>query len=827
MQNNRFDHLLGKVLAKKPHFRIVVFVLSVFVASFAQAGTPKIKAIGALRSDNSPTLDGRLDEDVWKRAPIASDFVQNEPLNGAPASQRSEVRIVYNDKAVFIGAMLYDVSPDSILTQLSKRDVGSRANADYFSVAFDTYDDDQNAFHFAVSAAGVQTDSRISQVGEDMVWDAVWRSEVAITHEGWVVEMEIPYSALRFSKKPIQDWGMQFRRVIRRKRETDYWNFVDRAVDGVVNQFGSLEGLEGIEPPLRLALTPYVSGYVRRFSPGKGGGTAENDYSYAAGADLKLGISEAFTLDMTLVPDFGQVISDNQVLNLSPFEVQFQENRQFFTEGTELFNIAGIFYSRRIGGRPRNFNAAFDSLKTGDSLVSNPTNTRLLNAFKISGRTKSKTGLGVFNALTAPAKAVINGEGGNREVVTQALTNYNVLVADQSFAANSYASIINTNRLEADGFVANVVAGRFKLADAANKWFVQGEGASSQRWDRFGDSPADLGYKYWYRMGKSSGNLTFNIGQNVESARYNPNDLGFLSAPNEFTDFGSITYARYKPTWKFFAFGHTFSATHQSLYSPRRFSNLSVDYENWFQLKSFDFFGFWAWAEPLKNYDFFEARVTGRALQRPAAGGVGGFFSSNYARKFALDINWSVWERPQWQQTFKSLRISPRFRVNDKLQFIVDWNISHSFNEKGFVNFDSLGNSLIGTRNRRNMETILTTEYTFTNKIALSFRARHYWSRVNYSGIEALGENANLEPTYYNGNHDINFNAFNIDCVFQWRYAPGSDLFIVWKNSILQAADQPFIGYFENLNNTFTSPQTNSISLRILYYLDFARFARK
>lgn len=815
------------MLAKKPYFRIILFILSALAFNFAHAGTPKVKAIGALRSGQSPTLDGRLDEDLWKRSSIASDFVQNEPLNGSPASQRTEVRVVYNDKAVYIGAMLYDSSPDSILTQLSKRDVGARANADYFSVAFDTYNDDQNAFHFAVSAAGVQTDSRISQVGEDIVWDAVWRSEVSITDEGWVVEMEIPYSALRFAKKPVQDWGMQIRRVIRRKRETDYWNFVDRAVDGVVNQFGSLEGLEGIEPPLRLALTPYVSGYVRRFSPGNSGGTPENDYSYAAGADLKLGISEAFTLDMTLVPDFGQVISDNQVLNLSPFEVQFQENRQFFTEGTELFNIAGIFYSRRIGGRPRNFNAAYDSLQTGDSIVSNPTTTRLLNAFKISGRTKNKTGLGVFNAVTAPAKAVINGEGGNREVVTQALTNYNVLVADQSFAANSYASLINTNRLEADGFVANVVAGRIKLADAGNKWFVQGEGASSQRWDRFGNTPADLGYKYWYRMGKSSGNLTFNVGQNVESSRYNPNDLGFLRAPNEFTDFGSVSYAVYKPVWKFFAFQHTISANHQSLYSPRRYSNFSVEYDSWYQLKSFDFFGLFAWADPLTNYDFFEARVIGRAMQRPPAAGAGGFFSSNYARKFALDLRGNFGGRPQWQQTWKTYSISPRWRVNDKLQFILSWENSHSFNEKGFVNFDSVGTSLIGTRDRRNMETILTTEYTFTNKIALSFRARHYWSRVNYSGIEALGQEANLEPTYYNENHDINFNAFNIDCVFQWRYAPGSDLFIVWKNSILQSGEQPFIGYLENLNNTFNSPQTNSISLRILYYLDFARFARK
>lgn len=783
--------------------------------------------MAASRAQESPTLDGFLNEPVWQNAQVATDFVQNEPVNGAPPTLKSEVRILYDDNAVYIGAMLYDHAPDSILRQLSKRDVGSGANTDYFSVAFDTYDDDQNAFHFAVSAAGVQTDSRISQVGEDVVWDAVWKSEVNITDQGWIVEMEIPYSALRFPKKPEQQWGIQFRRIVRRRRETVYWNFVDRAVDGVVNQFGSLQGLRGIEPPVRLALTPYVSTYVQRYSPGNSGGVPENDYSFNAGADLKLGLSESFTLDMTLVPDFGQVVSDNQVLNLSPFEVRFRENRQFFTEGTELFNIANLFYSRRIGGRPRNFGAAYDALGTGDSIVRNPTTTRLLNAFKISGRTPGRTGLGVFNAMTAPAKAVINGEGGEREVVTQAFTNYSVLVADQSLGGNSYASIINTNRLEADGFMANVTAGRIKIADRANKYAFSGEAAASQRWDQVNQGMPDIGYKYWYNLGKYSGNFFFDLGQNVESANYNPNDMGFLFAPNEFTDFGRIGYNVYTPTWKFLAIGNELGARMEHLESPRRFSNFRIFYNNWFQLKSFDFFGLRARIEPVDGYDFFEPRVIGRPFAVPKGHGTGGFFSSNYARRFALDLNWSLDWRPDWEQEIYEYRIAPRFRASDKLQFILDFNDGIRLNDKGFVNFDSLGNSLIGTRNRRDIETILTTEYTFTNKIALSFRARHYWSRVRYSSIESLNGEGYLGATYYDEHHDINFNAFNIDCVFQWRFAPGSDLFIVWKNSILELGDSPIDQYFENLGSTFSSPQTNSLSLRVLYYLDYARFAKR
>ncbi|MEM7036291.1 MAG: DUF5916 domain-containing protein, partial [Bacteroidota bacterium] len=177
--------------------------------------------------------------------------------------------------------------------------------------------------------------------------------------------------------------------------------------------------------------------------------------------------------------------------------------------------------------------------------------------------------------------------------------------------------------------------------------------------------------------------------------------------------------------------------------------------------------------------------------------------------------------------TRRCVRVSRRYRVNEKLQLNHSANFSQRKHDRGFVNFDSTGTSLIGTRLRRDLENIFTAEYTFTNKIALSFRARHYWSRVAYSKIEALADDGYLVPTYYDENHDINFNAFNIDCVFRWRFAPGSDIFIVWKNAILTAQEALIDPFFDNLRNTFDSPQTNSLSIRILYFLDYQRLKRK
>lgn len=820
---------------------LLPFILLTFCAFSVQAGGPKKstdKSAGpekrvskASRILEAPKVDGRLDDQAWKEAIPLTNFTEFEPNNGTPASEKTEVRILYDNVAVYIGAKMYDSKPEEISKQLGDRDSGDDVNTDMFGIGFDTYDDNQNGFIFFVSAAGVQTDVRISQVGWDQVWDAVWKSSVQIEDDGWSVEMEIPYSALRFPAQEVQTWGVQCRRGLRRTRQTFYWNYQGRDIDGEVNQWGELQGIEGVDPPLRLSLLPYVSYYRQFYNPGKNSTDPRSASGiFNAGADLKYGISESFTLDMTLVPDFGQVVSDNQVLNLSPFEVRFQENRPFFTEGTELFNIAGVFYSRRIGSLPRNYSpgswAAEDTLVGDEEIINNPASSKLVNAFKVSGRTQKKTGLGVFNAMTSPMRATVSGSDGTREVITQDFTNYNVAVVDQSISKNSLASLINTNRMERGGFMANVTAARLRLADNKNNWFMNASGALSQRYDDIKEGDADLGYKYYYEVGKNNGNFTFNVGQNVESDTYNPNDMGFLMAPNEYTNFARVRYNIYKPFWKLVGQFNSFSIQQQNLYKPRKYQNINLNYDSWFQFKTFDFTGFFVWANPGKRFDYFESR-TGAVFNRRGAWGGGGFLSTNYARRWALDLNYSAWASPGFGASGFNLNISPRFRVSDKLQFVHSLDLDLNDDTRGFVTFDDDDNSLIGVRDRKNVVNTFNTTYSFTSKMNLNFRLRHYWSRVSYDDILVLLDDGELGATDYDENHDINFNVFNIDCVFRWRFAPGSDIFVVWKNSILESGDLLINSFGQNLQNTFQSPQTNSISLRILYFLDFARFRKK
>jgi hypothetical protein len=290
------------------------------------------KIMSATELADKPKIDGQGDDEVWQAVPqsFSGNFTQISPKNLEPSQYITEIKTGYTDYAFYVLAYMRDPAPGTIARELGLRDDFGKL-ADRFGIALDTYNQGQNAFYFALTSAGVQLDSYITPNNEDVSWDAVWNSAVQITDEGWVAEVEIPWSAIRFAKRPEQVWGINFMRVIRSQNERSFWNPVDASEAGFVNQSGTLIGINNINPPLRLQLFPYVSAIA-----GYDGGSGTTSTNFGGGMDLKWGISESFTLDMALIPDFSQVQSDNLVLNLSPFEVRFSENRPFFTEGTEL-----------------------------------------------------------------------------------------------------------------------------------------------------------------------------------------------------------------------------------------------------------------------------------------------------------------------------------------------------------------------------------------------------------------------------------------------------------------------------------------------------------
>ena len=461
-QNNMYLTFSKKVLI----FLTIIF--SLVTESIAQ---DSLRILNAVRVTDKIKIDGQLNEEIWQDVEgFDGNFYQVAPDNGAEASYKTKLYLAYDNRAIYVGAIMYDPDPQSIPQELGDRD-NIEINVDAFAIMIDTYKKGQNGFAYIVTAAGVQGDAVVTTRNFDDDWDAVWKSEVMITDEGWVVEMEIPYSAIRFPSKEDHVWGVNFFRNSKRLNEETSWNFINREVQGELNQAGELHGLHNIKPPLRLSFLPYLS-----VAGEHNGATNSLSRSFAGGMDMKLGVSESFTLDMSLVPDFSQVQSDNVVLNLSPFEVRFDENRPFFTEGTELFNKGRIFYSRRIG-QMRGY-VDEDDLLEAEKITDYPTTTQLINATKLSGRTGAGTGIGFFNSVTSNTYATIEDTltSESRQYLMEPTTNFNVFVVDQNLKNNSFIGLINTNVMRAGDFRdANVTVGDFRFRDKSNTYSISGK----------------------------------------------------------------------------------------------------------------------------------------------------------------------------------------------------------------------------------------------------------------------------------------------------------------------------------------------------------------
>ena len=796
------------------------------------------RTIVAKRIAENIKVDADLSESIWQTAPTASNFVQNSPNPGSLPSQKTEVKILYDDAAIYIGAMLYDTHSDSILQELTERD--QIGNSDYFGVLIDAYQDGNNALGFITTPRGLQFDTKYSAVGNggdgpsgvlwsgDRNWDAIWDAEARITPEGWVVEMKIPYSALRFPTKSEQLWNINFVRQIRRNREELYWNEVDPTQAGIINQSGEITGIRDIKSPVRLSATPFVAAYLQSYSDPNSTPKTSWGRSISGGMDVKYGINDAFTLDMTLIPDFGEARSDNQVLNLSPFEVRFDENRQFFTEGVELFNKGNFFYSRRVGGRPLYFFDVYGSLSETEEVVENPAQGQLLNATKVSGRTASGLGVGVFNATSGTSKAIIRDteSGKTREMLTNPITNYNVVSFDQNLPNNGYFTLINTNVLRSgDAYDANVTGAVYELRNKANSWSMRGKGGLSQKF--FSEDEGyfvDLGHTWSAGISKISGKWQGGVGYNEESANYDPNDLGFLFNPNERSWDLNVNFNQYEPFGAFNGAGGGMYIGYSRLYDPNVYSDVGINLWAWTQTKNFTNYNLWTYVEPFTTFDYFEARTPGRYYKNPTGSNTGFWLSTDYRKQFAFDLNGRYNHTSEDGRFGYRLNFRPRFRFNDHFNMQTSFARMKNEREVGFVYKYDDENIVFGYRDFTNWENSIRANYTFNNKMTVSFRLRHYWASVEYESFHTLMQDGTLGVTDYNDFSDRSFNAFNIDLIYRWRFAPGSDIFVVWKNSILNADfEQDFIQYQypESLNGLGDLPQTNLLSVKVIYYLDY------
>ncbi len=798
--------------------RLFILIMFIFKISLL-ADTFPIKEFEPQKLKTRPTIDGIINDDVWQNKEELTNFVQYYPQNGEPPTYQTYIKIYYTDNSIFVAANMIDETPDSIDRELGPRDSFESVEADLFAVNISPYNDGVNSYGFMVSASGVQSDINYISDNEDPNWDAVWKSAVNISENGWTAEIEIPYSALRFPQKELQTWGLNFFRMIKRKNQWSTWNRTNIKNEVWWSNMGQLTNLKNIDPPLRLSLIPYVSGYIEN--------NTDNEWGtiYNGGMDLKYGFNESFTLDMTLIPDFKQTQSDNVRLNLSPFELHYDEKRQFFIEGMELFNKGDIFYTRRIGGVPAERNAVEDNIAGNETIIENPKESRLLNSTKISGRTKNGLGVGIFNGITAKSEATIKDTvtGEKRSITTQPLTNYNMIVLDQTLGNNSYISLANTNMYN-NWLTADVIATEFKINDKSKTYRIEGTGAMSNQF--FNDSTS-RGHHLNLDAGKIDGRFQFEYEFNLESDTYNPNDMGFMRQNNEIENQLSLEYNIHKPTQFFIEQHYSVDFRYTELYKPKKFRNFRIDQSFNGVFKNLNHWRYHAAWQPQHEHDYYEAREKNRLFVKPALLHFCSSFSTAQKRKFHYTIFGGYNHYYSDFLTYDSFHfmINPKFRINNKAAVEYEWYFSKAINDRGYADtIDDSNEIIFGRRTTIENTNTISAKYTINNKSNIDFRLRHYFSNADFHQFYTLHENGYLSPNNsYDKNCDINYNAFNIDFIYSWNFAPGSFLNIVWKNSIYEDGETIYRRWSDNFSNTLTAPQTNSFSLKVLYYFDYGK----
>ncbi|HEX2977186.1 MAG TPA: DUF5916 domain-containing protein [Bacteroidales bacterium] len=409
-------------------------LMFVLMASVLTGQTPEKKQYKATRINTPPSINGTLDEQVWADGKWIDDFVQHEPYNGSKASQKTEFCVLFDDDNLYVACKAYDTSPDSIVNRLTRRD---QVDGDIVVVIFDSFHDLRTGFMFGSSSSGVKFDQMFSEDGqnEDSSWDPNWWVKTSINKEGWIAEMKIPFSQVRFEKNSGDVWGLQFGRIIYRRNETDFWQHIPKDAPGFIHLMGELSGLEQIKPRKIFDITPYTVARTETFQK-----EPENPFlakgslsKLNGGIDAKIGVTNNMTMDLTINPDFGQVEADPSEVNLSAYETFFRERRPFFIEGNNITNFGlgigdggigndNLFYSRRIGRQPQG-----DPSLDNDSWHANvPGSTTILGAAKLTGKTQKGLSIGFIDAMTAEEKAEIDTVGGRKTETVEPFTNYMV-----------------------------------------------------------------------------------------------------------------------------------------------------------------------------------------------------------------------------------------------------------------------------------------------------------------------------------------------------------------------------------------------------------------
>ena len=813
--------------------------------SYAQSADEGRKQASAVRvAAESIRLDGRLDEEAWRDVPVLTDFVQKEPVEGAPPTDRMEVRFAYDDSALYVGARMYSQAP--VRAPLGRRDEDGQA--EQLLISLDAYLDRRTASTFGVTASGVRLDryyATDNDWNEDPGFNPVWQARATVDGQGWTAELWIPFTQLRFTDRTPQVWGLNVQRIVPSQNEEVFWALVPRTEERWASLFGDLRGIEGIRPSRRFELLPYaatdsrVAGDRDADNPFGGG-----DIDGRVGLDLKVGLGSNLTLEATANPDFGQVEADPAEVNLSAFETFFEERRPFFLEGSQLLtgSVNNYFYSRRIGASP-------PGRASGD-FVDHPSTSTILGAAKLTGRLASGTSVGFLGAVTAPEfartfSAAGAGDQFGRERVAST-TTYGVARVQQEFGAGGssvglmttavhrslspgeeLAALLPRNAFSiSSDSLLRLRDGEYDLTLFGGLAYVDGDAAAIDRLQRssarYFQRP-DVSYVQYDPLRTSLAGVKAGVGierqrgrhwlwevtGQIESPEFETNDLGRTSSADGVTAEAVVEYRETVPGRWWQNYSITIGTGNEWNYAGDRQNGsvspgLEVRWPNFWESRFSGTFNLRSQDERLTRGGPSMEKPRGWRLELETesseASSTRGEFGAAYGRdedgglELTIDAGVSMQPGPRWQ-----LSIGPRYDRQ-----VVTQQYVATLGGGGPATFGS--RYVFGHIDRSTYTTEIRLNYTFKPDLTLDLYGEPFSASGRYdhlgelavartrqlrrygtdgTTIARLPEGGNqvtdAGTTFALRDGDFNVRSFRSNLVLRWEWRAGSMLYLVWQ----------------------------------------------
>jgi hypothetical protein len=857
------------VLALRSTLALLALVLVPVAVQGSTGAAPPHPPIQTVRASGPIRCDGVLDEASWTLAPPVTAFYQQTPDQGAPATQRSEYRILFDSGALYIGARLYDAHPESIQANLGRRDAS--LPADRITVYLDPYHDKRSGYLFVVNAAGLRVDGLMYNDGvQDLTWDGIWEGRASRDSLGWCAELRIPFSQMRFqsSAKPV--WGINFKRVIVRRGEESLVAYAPRGEGGFVSRFAELHGLEGIQSSRSIEVTPYVTGkseFLRHTT-----GDPFNDGSRLdarSGLDLRAPVGKRLTLNATINPDFGQVEVDPAVVNLSDVETTFQEKRPYFVEGASTYRFGRegsnsywnfnwpeptFFYSRRIGRAPQGALPANDYARV-------PISATILGAAKLSGKITPTTNFGTLQALTGRQEAELVNGGLRSESEVEPLTYYQVTRALKEFKdSRAGLGLVSTavvrslddspldDQLNRSSLMGGIDGWYF--LDSKKVWVLSGWTAasnvqgSSQRMlavqrssrhyfqrpdaekvsvDTSATSLTGFASRVW--LNKQSGAVMSNSGIGFISPRFEVNDLGIQSRSDVINGHSMLGYQwtkegrhkRYANVWTALAGSGNRDG---DLIHATAVVGGNINYRN-------NWSSWWSIGGLPRAVDVRSTRGGPSMRSRRNAYLEAGFNTDSYKKTF---LNaWTYLERDEAGSAVNNGGVYLEWKPKSNLLISAGpWiNANHMDAQYVTTASDPTATSTYGNRyvfaelDQSTIGADLRLNWTFTPDLSLETYIQPFFSSGKYAGFKSLARPRTYEfdPYAYGGNENFDVASLRGNAVARWEYSPGSTLFLVWTQ---QRDDFEPTGNFDvrrGMTNMFSSRGDNVFLVKVTYHL--------